>query len=241
MAKRNHKLFTIGNAKTKRGEARGYYTAVLHLAPSNRSGTNVCPMASPGCIATCLNTSGRGRFDSVQSARLRKTRQYLADPRAFEDALSEEIEWHKAKADRQGMTLTVRVNGTSDLPALARSLARRHPDVQFYDYTKITGALLAARDIPNLHYTFSHSERNAGDVRAALALGVNVAVPFAVKKGHALPTFYGDIVPSSPLRDIPVIDGDVDDLRFLDDVRGAIVGLRAKGSAKNDTTGFVVR
>jgi hypothetical protein len=146
--------------------------------------------------------------------------------------LSEEIEWHKAKADRQGMTLTVRVNGTSDLPALARSLARRHPDVQFYDYTKITGALLAAGDIPNLHYTFSHSERNPGDVRAALALGVNVAVPFAVKKGDALPAFYSGI---------PVIDGDVDDLRFLDDVRGAIVGLRAKGSAKNDTTGFVVR
>jgi hypothetical protein len=37
----------------------------------------------------------------------------------------------------------------------------------------------------------------------------------------------------------PVINGDETDLRFLDP-KGVIVGLKAKGKAKKDTTGFVV-
>jgi hypothetical protein len=35
-----------------------------------------------------------------------------------------------------------------------------------------------------------------------------------------------------------VIDGDTDDLRFLDP-QNVVVGLRAKGKAKKDKTGFV--
>jgi hypothetical protein len=35
-----------------------------------------------------------------------------------------------------------------------------------------------------------------------------------------------------------VVDGDADDLRFLDG-RGVVVGLKAKGPAKKDTSGFV--
>ena len=36
-----------------------------------------------------------------------------------------------------------------------------------------------------------------------------------------------------------VVDGDTNDLRFLDE-KGIVVGLKAKGSAKKDTSGFVV-
>ena len=32
----------------------------------------------------------------------------------------------------------------------------------------------------------------------------------------------------------PVIDGDLSDLRFLDSTQGSIVGLRAKGTARED-------
>jgi hypothetical protein len=48
-------------------------SVILHLSPSDLSGRNVCPFASAGCRSACLNTSGRGTMDSVQSARLRKT------------------------------------------------------------------------------------------------------------------------------------------------------------------------
>jgi hypothetical protein len=40
-------------------------------------------------------------------------------------------------------------------------------------------------------------------------------------------------------RGLPVIDGDKDDLRFLDP-KGVVVGLKAKGSAKHDKSGFVI-
>lgn len=36
------------------------------------------------------------------------------------------------------------------------------------------------------------------------------------------------------------VDGDRHDLRFLDP-KGSIVCLKAKGQAKNDTSGFVIR
>jgi len=38
---------------------------------------------------------------------------------------------------------------------------------------------------------------------------------------------------------LQVIDGDKDDLRFLDP-KGVVVGLIAKGKAKRDTSGFVI-
>ncbi len=38
----------------------------------------------------------------------------------------------------------------------------------------------------------------------------------------------------------PVINGDAHDARFLD-TAGAVVGLKAKGSAKSDRSGFVIR
>tara|TARA_R100000654_G_scaffold47993_2_gene74179 strand:+ start:2986 stop:3174 length:189 start_codon:yes stop_codon:yes gene_type:complete len=41
-------------------------------------------------------------------------------------------------------------------------------------------------------------------------------------------------------RGLDCIDGDKDDLRFLDP-KGVVVWLSAKGKAKNDTSGFVVR
>jgi hypothetical protein len=38
----------------------------------------------------------------------------------------------------------------------------------------------------------------------------------------------------------PVINADEHDLRFLDD-KGVIAGLKAKGRAKKDYSGFVIR
>ena len=34
------------------------YSAVLHLAPADRSGHEVCPFRSAGCTQACLNLSG---------------------------------------------------------------------------------------------------------------------------------------------------------------------------------------
>ena len=63
-----------GNAKTVKGNARGFKTAILYLTPANGSGTNMCALAALAlCIEPCLNTAGRGAMSNVQMARLRKT------------------------------------------------------------------------------------------------------------------------------------------------------------------------
>lgn len=225
-------LLSIGtDAKTIKGEKKGYLTGILYLAPASSSGINVCANASPGCIASCLFTAGRAAFTpSINKARIRKTRELFANREAFIAQLSKDISALIRKAKRENLIPCVRINGTSDLPWLALTMAERFPDVQFYDYTKHPDAWTRTR--PNYHLTFSNSEINLADCFDALRHGVNVAVVFPVKRGHALPTVW---------HGVKVIDGDLTDLRFTDGnvLPGLIVGLRAKGKAKKDASGFV--
>ena len=215
--------------KMAKGEKFGYKTAILHLAPFNLSGKNVCPKASPECAAACLNTSGRGQMGSVQKARLDKTNLFWTNKNAFLWQLSTEIEQLKKRAARQGFKFAVRLNGTSDL-AWHRmkvdgggTLHELHPDVQFYEYTKILNYL--DHNHNNLNVTFSDSGRNNSDINEALKKGANVAVVFK------------DKLPKKWLSR-RVINGDRHDLRFKDP-RGVIVGLVAKGAGRNLNNKFI--
>lgn len=222
------KLLTIQNSKTQKGEKKGYLTGILYLKPANSSGIlNVCAKASTGCKASCLNTAGRGQFSTVQAARQRKTESLFKNPKAFTDTLITDVQKLANKAKKLGMTPCVRINGTSDMPSLARTVARACPDVQFYDYTKLPNP--NKRTLPNYHLTFSRAENNWAECLSALQAGINVAVVFEKE----LPKTY---------EGFKVINGDDSDLRFLDQKKhGVIIGLKAKGRAKKDSTGFVVR
>jgi hypothetical protein len=50
---------------------------------------------------------------------------------------------------------------------------------------------------------------------------------------------FRDVYDKATWQGYPVVDGDKDDLRFLDPKGGHIVALYAKGKAKKDTSGFV--
>ena len=212
-----------------KGEKFGFKTAILHLAPFDLSGTNVCPKASPECAAACLNTSGRGQMGSVQKARINKTNLFWTNKNAFLWQLSNEIEQLKKRAANQGYKFAVRLNGTSDLPFHRMkvdgggSLMQLHPDVQFYDYTKVLNYL--DHDYKNYNVTFSDSGRNNADIAAALKKGANVAVVFK------------DKLPKKWMKR-KVINGDLHDLRFKDP-RGVIVGLVAKGLGRNINNKFI--
>jgi hypothetical protein len=186
-------------------------------------------MATAGCKADCLFTAGRGRFDSVRNARVAKTLFYVNDNDAFVQSLRYDIAKIARDAAKQGLQPAVRINGTSDIAKLAVQMAREFPTVQFYDYTKLPKAWL--RTAFNYSLTFSHSETNEADCLEALRHCINVAVVFDTRRGQELPQTWNGF---------EVIDGDLHDLRFLDS-RGVVVGLRAKGEAKKDSTsGFVV-
>lgn len=223
-------LITSGDAKTIKGQKLGYRTGIMYLAPADASQViNVCPSASLGCKAMCLNTAGRGQMDMVQQVRLARTLFLKENPVAFAKRLEIEVAKLIASAIRAGMTPAIRVNGTSDLPRLALPLTEQFSGTQFYDYTKLPKPWQRVR--PNYDITFSRSETNERDCLDALNNGINVAVVFSTKKTEQLPDEY---------LGFEVINGDEHDLRFLDK-KGVIVGLTAKGRAKKDTSGFVVR
>lgn len=213
------------NPKTVKGRAKGYMTAILYLAPYTLSGTNLCPKASAGCAAACLNTAGRGQMNSVQTARLKKTRYFLERRDEFIAQLKVEILAAKRRAAKLGLTLVVRLNGTSDVVwDKISDVIQTFPDTQFYDYTKIAKRFLFDRPA-NYDLTFSLSEDNLKDAEMVLKLGGRVAVVF--RDSNYPESFLG----------YPVMNGDDTDLRFLDG--SGIVALYAKGKARHDTTGFV--
>jgi Gene product 88 len=234
-------VFTYENAKTIKGEKLGYLTAIRYLAPADESGRwNLCAAAG-ACKAVCLYTAGRGVFDSVKDARLRKTEWRMTDRAGHMEAASREIVAASKRADRLGVKLAVRLNGTSDLPGDALDLAVAHPTVQFYDYTKLVGSVsrYIRRQYPsNYHLTLSYDPETVPfeTCEPYLMAGVNVAVCFSVKRGAELPWTWNGF---------EVIDGDEHDLRFLDPKprslypEGFIVGLRAKGFARR-ANGFAV-
>lgn len=228
-------LLSIGaNPKLEKSDAMGkYLTAGLTLAPHKSVwGFNSCKWATPGCIGMCLRFAGRGVMAPVHAARVRKSELYYSDPKKFELHLSSEIVTFERRAKKHGKKLASRLNVLSDLEW--ESVIRRHPSVQFYDYTKDEDRLMryARSELPsNYHLTLSRSEMNEDFCRVALRKGwANVAVVFRIKKGCKLPsTWWG----------YPVIDGDKHDLRFTDP-KNVVVGLRAKGRAMKDKSGFVV-
>lgn len=229
-------LFGTENAKTKKGEKLGYTTLIIYASPhkGNTQGKNMCAGATPGCIESCLFSAGRGVFDSVELARIHKTEFFLRDREKFMERMAKEI----AKAERNAKDkICVRLNGTTDVPYEHipvmghRNIMAMFPNIQFYDYTKIAARMIFNAE-PNYHLTFSMAETEKNKMQAMFLLetGHNVAAVFNVKKGGGLPETYNGY---------RVIDGDEHDLTFLHD-KNVIVGLRAKGKAKKDTTGFVI-
>jgi len=232
---RPKQLLSIGNdPKTSKSQAVGWLTGVLYVTPAALDGYGtVCHLATDGCSAACLATAGRGRMSNVAAARLRRRMLWHDERQWFLDTLHKNITQLQRKAARKGLRPLVRLNGTSDIlwERVAPELFQQHKEIQFYDYTKIPKRG-AKHPLPgNYRLTFSRSESNWGWCVGELQRGGNVAVVFDTPKAGLLPSLW---------EGFPVIDGDASDVRHLDPP-GHVVGLRAKGSARHDRSGFVVR
>jgi hypothetical protein len=224
------KLLSTGNPKLMKGEKLGYLSFVLHLAPADLSGKEVCPKRTAGCTTACLNTAGRGGMfkkgettNVIQQARIRKTKLFFENRAQFLADLEADIRLGIKQAEKKNMIPCFRLNGTSDLAWEKYGIIEKFPEVQFYDYTKVRNRKVS--HLKNYHLTFSKADGNDMDVRLVASAGMNVAAVFKE-------------IPSTYIGR-PVINGDDTDLRFLDP-KGVIVGLKAKGKAKKDTTGFVI-
>ena len=227
------KLLSTANPKIQKGTQLGYLSFILHLAPADLSGHNTCPKATAGCKSACLNTAGRGGMfrrgestNAIQQARIRKTRYFFNDRVSFFNDLTRDIHKGIAMAKKLGLKPVFRLNGTSDLSwekyevnGTGLNIFQIFPEVQFYDYTKILGRKV--KHLDNYHLTFSKADGNDADVAEALLQGMSVVAVY-------------DRIPEG------VPSADETDLRFLDP-KGIMLGLKAKGRAKKDSSGFVIR
>ena len=217
-------ILTTRNYKLDKSKGNDVATVGISLAPVTKGGgRSMCPNAGT-CAKFCLDGTGRNITGAAHAARIRRTQFWQRDPKGFVEAVSEEIRREQRKAEANGMTLAVRANILSDQALLALMLAKRHPDLQFYDYTKLPFSWARMRG--NYHLTYSLDTHNHAEARRAMAQGVNVAVAFDVGRGGELPERW-TLPGESHTR--PVLDGDANDLRYHDPA-GHIVGLRFKGS-----------
>jgi len=233
------KLLTVnGNPKIVKGDKLSdkYLSAIMHLSPIN---TRICPYQDIAkCKEACLNTAGRGGIfkkgestNTIQEARKRKTDLFLNDRDTFMSLLVKDIQAFVRKCERLDKKPCIRLNGTSDIQWELipidnyANIFDMFSDVQFYDYTKIPTRKVSS--IKNYHLTWSYSEANDKYARLFEQVPYNKAVVFH----GGLPRLF---------KGIKVIDGDTTDMRFLDK-QNRVVGLKAKGLAKKDTSGFVIQ
>lgn len=221
------KLLTLETASPKLAKTEGgrYLTAILYLAGA--ADPRLCPAATAGCRSICLITeSGRGIMNPVRQARKAKTDWLFSNPTGFDYQLAKDINSLRNKAKRLGKQPAIRLNGGSDLDW--SRFYETYQDVLFWDYTKRPDlAIKLSSKYQNVHMTYSENEKTTDRIRGQLmAAGINIAMVFDIwsRHGGALPEKIGNV---------PVIDGDISDLRFLDP-KGVIVGLRLK-SAKTPT------
>lgn len=252
------RLFSVDNVKAAKAAGYGYLNAIHYMAPHTLGGAgNLCSHASWQCIALCLGQySGQAGMVSdlerdtnpTRESRALKARLFMTQRGDYMNRLARDIVKLDAQAAREGLTLCVRLNGSTDIvwervsfaidaktakalrlpdySGRVMTLPQIFPAIQFVEYTKNPTRLGKAPR--NLDLTLSYSGENAAACVDALLSGHNVAMVF---HGGLPASFAG----------FPVIDGDKHDLRHLDAKGGYIVGLTPKGrKAKKDTSGFVV-
>jgi hypothetical protein len=221
------------NAKTAKNNIK---TFILYLAPHNLNykGITLCKDASVNCIKVCLYSAGMGIFSNVQKSRINKANYFVSDKKVFLAQLLKEIKREIKKASDKNEKIAFRLNGTSDIDFLY--LLDKHfnfnvdllnyDKVYFYDYTKSLPRAKRYQNYRNYTLTFSKSESNQKQVNEAMNLGINIAAVFS----SDLPKTY---------KGIKVVDGDKSDLEMIK-FKNIILGLKAKGKARKDKSGFVI-
>lgn len=222
-------LLSPYNDKTPKGEKHGYLQAILYLAPHTLAGgPTLCPHSTEACRSGCLFTAGRGAFDKVANARLRRTRQLLDDRDGFMSRLTLDLHHMQDVADEHEMQLAIRLNGTSDVlwerirwAGGDASIFDVFPRATFFDYTRTPA--VHRKVPPNWHLTFSLADDPISAAVEHLRAGRDVAAVVPQQDRADAPDWFalGDAT-------IQVVDGELHDLRFLDEAP-ALVLLKPKG------------
>jgi hypothetical protein len=259
---RFRRFLSVDSPKAVKAQGYGFLNGINYGAPAETAGQgNMCPHASPGCLALCLGLySGQaamvkpGGTNNVRESRIAKTAYFMQDRPGF----MAELAYHVARLHRdaaaQGMRAACRPNGAWDVAfegirvpvsaelaeSLSANLGRKVPAGSY-------------RNIMELFPEVRFLDYTKNPTRFARKLPDNYHLTFSLSEtnestarrlladGHNVAAVFANGLPETYLGKA-VINGDAHDLRFLDPKGGFIIGLSPKGSkAKRDQSGFVVR
>lgn len=203
----------------------------LSLNPADTHGDiNNCLWSTEGCRNACILDFAYQQAENVRNSRRALTDYLNEDTQAMINHLAWEIE---ELISLHG-NVAIRLNTASDIrwEYVAPVLFDNYGDkVKFYDYTKAPFGQRGMRDDYTLVYSVSERERSVENARAYIAAGHSATIVLPIRyRSHddhdPIPAELGDVA-----------DHDAHDVRSLD--RGRLGVLRAKGSARSDTSGFV--
>ena len=269
--KLNYNSLLSEHPKTIKSDIKTY---ILHLAPSNQSGIiNVCPSAL-NCAKLCLHHSGNKLYYPTKvKSRINKTIAFNDSQNDFMNILILNIIRNFRKNNNE--LTAYRLNGTSDIlfeniqiyisVGLSDFIYNKfsfninsgyysnifdifkfEKNIIFYDYTKNKREYQNLLNEFNYHLTFSFdgesNKININRCYEAMEQNINIASVINYKKKEILPTkFYSKIFDIN----FDCIDGDNDDMRFLD-AKNKLVLLRFKKPIgikynKKDIEKFTIR
>ena len=269
--KLNYNCLLSENPKTIKSDIK---TFILHLAPSKQSGIiNVCPSAL-NCAKLCLHHSGNKLYYPTKvKSRINKTIAFNDSQNDFMNILILNIIRNFRKNENQ--LTAFRLNGTSDILfeniqiyisvglsdfiynkfsfninsgyySNIFEIFKHEKNIIMYDYTKNKREYQNLLNEFNYHLTFSFDgESNKINIDRcfdAMENNINIASVINYKKRDILPTkFYSKIFDIN----FDCIDGDNDDMRFLD-AKNKLVLLRFKKPIgikynKKDIEKFTIR
>ena len=218
------------STNTKLLKDSSYTIYGLSLAPHKYSGRNVCPEAGVCSDICTLWYRGMTVQPQVRNAMKRRTNEFFDNRTNFLDRLHSDLD-NLAKKPNPA----ARLNVASDIPweKVDKTLFTDHPNIKFYDYTKITSrAIKKARgEMPdNYHIVYSWSERSdKRTVNWLIKNGVNTNIVVNVDyvPGHRIGTLPKQVKIGTKWW--PTVDGDKIDVRLpeVDGLHKAIL-VRAK-------------
>jgi len=210
---------TGGNTKLRKNNRDiKVRVAGLSLIPDNR----VCPMRHiAGCADSCLRFSGRGHMNSVVNGRQSKLDYLYTDRLGFIVQLKREIANFERLCSKAGVIPYIRLNVISDVrweSSAYGQIPQAFPNVNFYDYTKVSNRLNKTPDNYKLMFSYSPAVKFQDQVRLAMSANVPMSAVFY----PAIPdTFLG----------AKVINGDNSDIENLKyRYPNYIIGLKYKNA-----------
>lgn len=154
-----------------------YYGIEYDKSLIDISKVNLCKKATNGCATSCLYHQGilkNSDFakNKIKIARIKRTFKFLLQRNEFFIQLVKEIKSLQKKALKDGLTLAVQLNGTSDIlwekesfeinAQTYENLMTYFKDVQFFDYTKYDILKNRKTHPSNYHLTYSRAGLHKG-------------------------------------------------------------------------------